>query len=140
MNAIKINQSMINLDRALHRLQDVLKQPLEENDFILDAAIQRFEFTLEIFWKTLKRLLAYEGIETKTPKETLQHAYQVNWLHNESVWLQMLKDRNETSHIYDEVKAKEIYEHIKIYLPYFQKTYQFLTHRFADILSDYDEN
>lgn len=40
----------------------------------------------------LKRLLLSEGIEVKTPRETLKEAYQVGWLKNEQAWLQMLKD------------------------------------------------
>lgn len=46
----------------------------------------------------LKRLLLSEGIEAKTARETLKEAFQVGWLQNEYAWLQMLKDRNETSH------------------------------------------
>ena len=70
--------------------------------------------------------MAANGILTNTPKEALKKAYAANWLHNETAWLQMLKDRNETSHVYNEEKAKEIYQHIKEYFPELKKTYEFL--------------
>jgi len=37
----------------------------------IDGTIQRFEFVIELYWKTLKRLLALEGINTYTPRESL---------------------------------------------------------------------
>lgn len=87
---------------------------------------------LDLFWKTLKRLLEEEGIETKTPRETLKQAYAVGWLQNEYSWLQMLKDRNETSHVYDEERARQIYEHITDYFPDMKKTFEVLKVRYME--------
>lgn len=102
------------------------------NPLMVDGTIQRFEFVLELFWKTLKRLLAYEGIQTDSPRDTLQRAFQAGWLTDENLWLKMLKDRNETSHTYDEESAHEIFLRIKIYFPELDKTNQFLRHKFGD--------
>ena len=64
---------MTNLENALSRLGEALQ--IENPDQLyVDGTIQRFEFTLELYWKTLKRLLATEGIETDTPKTTLKEA------------------------------------------------------------------
>ena len=112
MNARKVEMSLRNLRRALDRLGEALEVP-ESNVLAVDGTIQRFEFALELFWKTLKRLLAEEGVETSTPKDTLRKAFQVGWLTDEGAWLQMLSDRNMTSHIYDEETAKRIYGNIR---------------------------
>ena len=112
MNARKVEMSLRNLRRALDRLGEALEVP-ESNTLAIDGTIQRFEFALELFWKTLKRLLAEEGVETSTPKDTLWKAFQAGWLTDESAWLQMLSDRNTTSHIYDEETAKRIYDNIR---------------------------
>ena len=125
MSDIKIRQSMENLEKALNRLGEALDEA-NDNALMIDGTIQRFEFTVELFWKTLKRSLAAEGIEANSPKETLKQAYAAKWLNDETIWLQMLKDRNETSHVYDEDKAREIYSHIKAYYKLLQTTYQFL--------------
>lgn len=132
MSAEKIRQSMENLGRALERLNEALEE--ERTAFMIDATIQRFEFSIELFWKTLKRQLAYEGIEATTPRETMKHAYKNGWLREEGVWLDMLDDRNRTSHIYNEEMANEIYDHIKEYPKELIHTYQFLADRYSDIL------
>jgi nucleotidyltransferase substrate binding protein (TIGR01987 family) len=130
MSASKHSQSLLNLEAALERLQEALQEP-ETNKLALDGTIQRFEFVIELFWKTLKRLLASEGVQTDTPREAIKHAFQLKWLADETAWLQMLKDRNETSHVYDEIAARRIYDHVKQYYPQLEATYKFLQQRFA---------
>ena len=111
------------LNNTLNRLEEILEQPLEEHDFILDATIQRFEFCIELTWKSLKHLLHSHGIEKHSPRELLQEAYAAGWLSNEKIWLQMMKDRNLTSHTYEHDRALEIYHHIQEYYPEMRKTY-----------------
>lgn len=116
---------MVNLDNAMKRLEEALDED-PSNSLIVDGTIQRFEFTIELYWKTLKRLLLIEGIETKTPRETLKEAYQAGWLNREEDWLQMLRDRNATCHTYDEAAAREIVEHIHQYFPEMKKVFTFI--------------
>ncbi|WP_058306377.1 nucleotidyltransferase substrate binding protein [Gracilibacillus massiliensis] len=118
----KLQQSASNLEKSLLRLEEALHEN-QNNSLIVDGTIQRFEFTIELYWKTLKRLLQVEGIVAKTPKETLKEAYQVGWLENEKAWLQMLRDRNETSHTYNEELAIQIVENIQGYFPEMKKTF-----------------
>lgn len=56
---------------------------------VIDATIQQFECTFELFWETLKRCLNEEGIDVKTPRESLQRAFQVGWIDDEAYWIQM---------------------------------------------------
>ena len=130
MSAVKLQQSLINLELALQRLQEALQEP-EDNSLVIDGTIQRFEFVIELYWKTLKRILAYNGIQTHTPRDTLRQAYQANWLNDETLWLQMLNDRNQTSHIYNEAMARQIYDRIKTYFPEMKQTIRFLKQNFG---------
>lgn len=123
MSARKVEISLRNLSRALDRLGEALDVP-EDSPLAIDGTIQRFEFALELFWKTLKRLLAEEGIEVTTPRETLRKAFQVGWLSDEAAWLQMLQDRNTTSHIYDEETARRIYGHIRANYPEMKQVFE----------------
>ncbi|WP_419961166.1 nucleotidyltransferase substrate binding protein [Psychrobacillus sp. BM2] len=132
----KLRQSFANLKKALGRLEEALNED-QENSLIVDGTIQRFEFTIEIYWKMLKRLLLSEGIEAKTPRETLKEAYRVGWLQNEQAWLQMLKDRNETSHAYDEKMARNILENIVRYFPEMKTTFHDLQRQY---MKETDEN
>jgi nucleotidyltransferase substrate binding protein (TIGR01987 family) len=120
------------LGNALDRLQEVLAHPeLNQIDYLRDATIQRFEFTIELFWKTLKKVLLYEKIETTTPRDTLNKSFQYELIDDEEIWLAMLDDRNNTSHAYKEKEAKIIFNHIKSYLPVFQKTYLSLKNKYS---------
>lgn len=124
-NLSKAQQSIINLEKALNRLQEAL-QIDKPNQLMIDGTIQRFEFVIELFWKTLRRILEEQGNITSTPKDTLKNAYRIGWLKNEEPWLQMIQDRNETSHIYDQKKAAEIYSNIKKYYPLLEETFALL--------------
>ncbi len=135
MSEEKARQSFLQLERALDRLGELAEKKIDSNEIIVDAAIQRFEFCIELFWKTLKRFLQEEGIEAGTPKEVMKHAFQQSWLSDEQAWLGMLKDRNRTSHIYDEATAKEIFKRIRgDYYPELHRTYQFLRDRLSNVL------
>jgi len=83
----------------------------------VDGSILRFEFCVEISWKLVKKMLMdIEGIEALSPKKALQAAYQLDWIEDEQAWLQMLNDRNLTSHTYREEYALEIYSHLPAHL------------------------
>lgn len=120
-----------SLGDAINRLQEVLDHPnIEESDIIRDAAIQRFEFAIEMFWKVLRKFLSYEKIEASTPRDVLKSSYQYGLIDHQMEWIQMLDDRNRTSHVYKESESKEIFERIKKYGPLMQGAYQALKLRF----------
>lgn len=128
MSERKSQQSLVNLERALHRLEEALEQPMD-NSLYTDGVIQRFEFTVELFWKTLKRMLQDEGVAAHTPREAFQQAYAARWLDEDETWLHMLRDRNESSHVYDEKAALRILQHIREYAPVMRRTFSFLEAR-----------
>jgi nucleotidyltransferase substrate binding protein (TIGR01987 family) len=103
--------------KALVALETIYLKPMQEDRSNIDATIQRFEFTFELAWKFLKDYFSERGIELNYPKEVIQQAFNVNLIDNESLWVKMLKDRNMTSHTYDEKLADEIYVRIKLYVP-----------------------
>jgi nucleotidyltransferase substrate binding protein (TIGR01987 family) len=98
---------------AAARLVEVAGLP--ETDIVRDAAIQRFEFTFELVWKTLQLYLEHEGLESGGPRAVLKRAFIIKLIPDQDegdVWLQMLDDRNLTSHAYDEMLAVRIYTRI----------------------------
>jgi nucleotidyltransferase substrate binding protein (TIGR01987 family) len=111
MNARAIEHLLDDLGRSLERLGEALRVGAE-GPLAVDGTIQRFEFTFELFWKVIRRLLARQGIEANSPKTVLQQAYRLGWLEDEQKWLKLLEDRNLTSHTYRETLAREIYSRI----------------------------
>jgi nucleotidyltransferase substrate binding protein (TIGR01987 family) len=101
-------------DRALERLSEDLARSLDR----LAEAIQRFEFTFELFWKALAAaLFEVEGEPQRGPRPTLTTAVARGWLEDQRAWLNMLQARNETTHTYNEAKAREVYDRIKTFIP-----------------------
>ena len=60
-----------------------------------------------------------------------QSGLSAGWINEEDLWIQMLDDRNVTSHTYDEPIAVEIYEHIKNYFPEFKKLSELIRQKHA---------
>lgn len=81
-----------------------------ENTLLQDGLIQRFEFTFELAWKSLKDYLIDQGVAPSLtfPKEILKEAYAANIISDSDTWNRMLVARNTTSHIYDERIAAKI--------------------------------
>ena len=52
------------------------------------------------------------GIEQEFPKSVMKDAYAHDFIHDESIWVDMLNDRNQTSHIYQDEIAQQIFERI----------------------------
>ena len=121
-NSLK-SEILKNLGEALNRLKESIEAPIDPHRFVIDAAIQRFEFSIELFWKVFKILLEAEGKEILSPRQAISQAFQMKWFANETLWLNMLRDRNLTSHTYKKIKADEIYQNIKLYYPEMQKIY-----------------
>lgn len=96
---------------ALSRLKEGIDSTKDELD--KDGVIQRFEFTFELLWKALKIYLEQEGIIVKTPKESFRESFKIGLIEDEEVFLDILEDRNRTSHTYDKNVSEEIYSRIK---------------------------
>jgi len=98
---------------SLIKLKEVLSRNLKDDDIILDAAIQRFEFTFENSWKTIKLWLKQKGIDALSPKDCIKEAFKMGLITDEAAYLSLLECRNLTSHTYNLKTAMEVYETIK---------------------------
>ncbi len=103
--------------KARTALEAIYLKPVQEDRANIDATIQRFEFTFELAWKFLKEYFFEQGLELNYPIDVIKEAFAVHLIDDEGIWLRMLKDRNMTSHTYNEMLADEIYVRIKLYVP-----------------------
>lgn len=94
--------------QALTRLEEVLRE--QENEFVRDAAIKRFEIVFELAWKTMK---AYtEEVHSGTcvsPRSCFQEAFRVGLLEYDDAWLRLITTRSYTAHTYEQALAEEVY-------------------------------
>lgn len=110
----------MNLVKAYNKLKEVSELYDGSNEIIRDSLIQRFEFTYELTHKTLREFMKYLGVtlDNSFPRTIFKKAYVNNLISSEEIWINLLEDRNCTSHIYNENLASEVAERIvKDYVP-----------------------
>ncbi|MBU1007845.1 nucleotidyltransferase substrate binding protein [Candidatus Dependentiae bacterium] len=98
----------------LIKAHDSLKKALVQASTELerDGAIQRFEFTYELFWKTLKKILKFKGIMVNNPRDVFRQAAKEGLIEEVEFWFEAIKQRNITTHIYSEQYSIEVFEFI----------------------------
>lgn len=119
-----------SLASACERLDDAVRQP--KTEFTRDAAIQRFEFTFELFWKALKADAQAQGLTVYSPKDSLRAAFRLGVIEDRPEWFRMLEDRNLASHTYSVETAEQIYSRAAVHAGLIRQTLQKLQTRAAD--------
>jgi nucleotidyltransferase substrate binding protein (TIGR01987 family) len=123
MKSGKLEKSLINLRKATDRFAEALQEP--ESSIVMDATIQRFEFTYELMWKTLKIFLEdIHGIRAISPRLVFKEAYALSIIEQEDIFLEMIQSRNLLSHTYNEEQAEQIYKKSPLYLSAIKELYQ----------------
>lgn len=111
-----------------------------ENEFIISGIIDKFFIQFELGWKVLKELLKYEGYgmaNTGSPREIIKTAYSVYEFLGEDLWLSMLRDRNDMTHIYDGGSAKRLVQRIlSDYIPEFVRLQKEIETHYKDKLDE----
>jgi len=123
---LRFQDSLYNYSRALEALETVLRRRdslFQEGfgDMYLDILVKRFEFTFEMSWKTVQRYLSYNGIECRNPRSCYREAFQQGLIEDEALWLDMIEQRNLSSHEYGEAEIGRLQEKAEAYLAAFQK-------------------
>ena len=104
-----LEKAIVSLSVAIERAQT---QP--GDDLICDGVIQRFEYTYELSWKMLKRVLEKMSanpaeIDGFSFKELLREGAEKGLIADIEPWLTYRHQRNITAHTYDEAKAQSVY-------------------------------
>ena len=107
----EIKYSIEKLNGAVKTLSEGIE--LANDELGVDGVIQRFEFTFELLWKTLKIFLIDQGIICRSPKDCLRNAFKYGLFSDEEVFLKMLEDRNKTTHLYSHEDSRKIFNRIK---------------------------
>jgi len=93
--------------KVLQTLKAIMEEPYSV--IVRDAAIQRFEYTSEIFWKVIKGYLdVHDGVICNSPKACFKEAFKVGLISEEETVkiLEMVDNKNLTSHTYHEKLQK----------------------------------
>jgi nucleotidyltransferase substrate binding protein (TIGR01987 family) len=114
-------QRLDNFQKAVKLLSEVQTMELDELSQLEKVGIiQRFEYTLELGWKTLKDKMEFDGLilDRISPKVVVKEAFQAKYIDQIEVWFEMLNDRNLLSHSYDLETFEAVIPEIKsVYAP-----------------------
>ena len=125
LRAFRMLAAAVELSRT-RRLSELEQQGL----------IQSFEFTHELAWNVLKDYLENQGITGLIgSRDATRMAFKNNLIENGEAWMDMIKDRNKTSHTYDLAVAGEVVGNI---LERFYPAFEALTKRFTAIRNQED--
>ena len=108
---IRWKQRFENFVNALKQLKNAKKinSEREFSELELQGVIQAFEVTQELSWKVMKDFLEEQGTtELFGSKNAVKEAFNIGLITNGEIWLDMIKTRNLTSHIYDESEILKI--------------------------------
>ena len=111
----KCRQRLQELENALQSFEEAhsfyLKNP--DHKIYVMALIQSFEFSFELSWVALKYFIQYKEVsQYKYARDIIKQAFNKDIIKDGSIWLDMLEDRNNLSHVYNESMAKKIVENI----------------------------
>jgi nucleotidyltransferase substrate binding protein (TIGR01987 family) len=108
---IKVPLDFSKFEKALQSLKAALAPP-PANDRERDGAIQRFEYTFELAWKTSGKVLDLHGVSIQSPRGIIRELAFQGWIDNPETWFHFLESRNKTSHTYREDVANEVFSDI----------------------------
>ena len=114
---IRWQQRLHNFCKVLAQLGEAvaLMQIRELSRLEKQGVIQAFEYSYELAWNTVKDFLIWQGIEGITgSRDTIREAFSKGLIEEGQGWMNMLADRNRTSHTYNEETAEVILSNIRL--------------------------
>ena len=133
-----------NFSNCLNVLKGADFEMANSNEIYRMGIIGQFNLTFELAWKALQAVLRIhgaDGAETGSPREILQLGYKLGFVNDSSVWLQMLKTRNTSVHIYDEDDVDELILLIRdSFTPAFEMLEKTLQEKLEEAGSDWHES
>ena len=112
----KISRKLSDLEAALANFRDALTLdpsmfPELVADTVKSGQIQKFEFTIELLWKTVQVFLfELDGIDVVTPKSVAKEFVEAGYCDHQTyeLFIRSINDRNQLSHIYRQEMAESV--------------------------------
>jgi len=102
-------RALESLEKGLARADSAIG-----DDQLRDGAIQRFEYTYELAWKSLRRVLKAESatpddVDALSFRDVLRVCAEKGIVDDPVAWFAFRESRNASSHAYDGNKAAEVF-------------------------------
>jgi nucleotidyltransferase substrate binding protein (TIGR01987 family) len=118
----QFDSANIDFERALSIDLGALDPTLA--DAVRSGQAQKFEFTIELFWKTAKVfLLDQHGFDLSSPKSVVKKYFELGYIDYADCdrLLRALDIRNSLSHVYKKESFLALHEEIRGYAGFFKR-------------------
>ncbi|MCF6178204.1 MAG: nucleotidyltransferase substrate binding protein [Geopsychrobacter sp.] len=120
----KLTRKLNVLEAALANFRAAMTlEPTQFSELVADniksGQIQKFEFTVELLWKTVQVFLfEIDGVDVVTPKSVAKEFVEAGHCDYETyeLFIQAITDRNQLSHIYRQEMAETIRRRLPDYV------------------------
>lgn len=115
-----------NFEKAFAQLESAVEKLNSLSDLEKEGLVQRFEYTFELAWKTLKDYLESQEVEVKFPRDVIKQGFQYEIIPEGEIWMEMLEKRNMMAHTCDEEIFSDSVKQIStLFFPEIKNLYQF---------------
>lgn len=119
---IRWKQRFNNFESAYNRLKSAVERIEELDELSKEGLVQRFEYTFELAWKTIKDFLESKGEPETYQRDIIKKAFQLEIINQGELWLEMLEKRNLMAHTYNQKTFEAVVDLIhKEYFPEISK-------------------
>ncbi len=127
---IRWRQRFQNFKKAFEKLRDSVLKVDELSDLEKEGMVQRFEYTFELAWKTLKDYLEEQQVNAKFPREVIKQSFHYEIIQDGEIWMDMLVKRNLMAHTYEETILRDSVQKIaNEYFKAISQLYNFLQNK-----------
>lgn len=106
-------------EKAIMRLKESYALP--KDSVVRDSCAKRFEFCVELAWKTMKLFLnENHGVNVQSPKSCVREAFHLGLINYENTWLEIIDWRNDLAHGYEESYAEKVYDNLEKVIDLFE--------------------
>jgi nucleotidyltransferase substrate binding protein (TIGR01987 family) len=110
---IRWKQRLANYQKALLQLGKFIEKG-ELNELEEQGLIQAFEYTHELAWNVLRDYLLCKGHQNiHGSRDATREAFKLELILDGYAWMDMIRDRNRTSHTYNQETAESIVNNIR---------------------------
>ena len=111
-------RALVKFNQAVEIVSDQMDWGEDVDDLLEEGLIQRFEYTHELAWKVMKDYAEYQGhTNIQGSRDAFRKALEMGIIDDER-WMESIKDRNLTSHNYDDETAQNVLTAIiEVYAP-----------------------
>lgn len=107
-------QRLSNYKKALLQLEKFIAKGVL-NELEEQGLIQAFEYTHELAWNVLRDYLRDKGNgDIHGSRDATREAFKLELIRDGETWMDMINDRNRTSHTYNQATADEIAHNIRV--------------------------